>query len=120
MAAEPLVPQNYVIPNTGGITVAVNNVGTSGAQVIGTAGKSISGPAHAPMRSELASGKKHYRKQRTYVAGLQRQIHFRCTPDSCRALPHRWRQDWASRNLGRLLHGLAGAGGARRQSSQQS
>jgi len=35
MAAEPLVPQNYVIPNTGGITVAVNDVGTSGTQAIG-------------------------------------------------------------------------------------
>lgn len=32
--AEPLAPQNYRVPNVGGITTAVNNVGTTGAQVI--------------------------------------------------------------------------------------
>jgi hypothetical protein len=31
----PLAPQNYVIPNTGGVTTAVNNLGTAGVQVIG-------------------------------------------------------------------------------------
>lgn len=32
---EPLAPQNYAIPNLGGITTAVNNLGVAGAQVIG-------------------------------------------------------------------------------------
>jgi len=31
----PLNQQNFVIPNTGGATIALNNVGTAGAQVIG-------------------------------------------------------------------------------------
>jgi hypothetical protein len=31
MANVPLVSQNLVIPNTGGITLAVKNVGTAGA-----------------------------------------------------------------------------------------
>ena len=32
---EPLAPQNYSVPNVGGVVVALNNVGTVGAQVIG-------------------------------------------------------------------------------------
>lgn len=32
--AEPLAPQTYVVPNVGGVTTAVNNVATAGAQVI--------------------------------------------------------------------------------------
>ena len=32
--AEPLAPQTYSVPNVGGVTTAVNNVGTVGAQVI--------------------------------------------------------------------------------------
>lgn len=35
-AAEPLAPQTYLVPNVGGITLAANNIGTAGAQVIGT------------------------------------------------------------------------------------
>ena len=31
---EPLAPQNYSIPNVGGITTAVNNLGIAGEQVI--------------------------------------------------------------------------------------
>ncbi len=33
--SEPLAPQTYVVPNVGGVTTAVNNVGIVGAQVIG-------------------------------------------------------------------------------------
>lgn len=32
---EPLAPQNYTVPSAGGGTVAVNNLGTTGIQVIG-------------------------------------------------------------------------------------
>ena len=32
--SEPLAPQSYTVPNTGGITTALNHVGTTGAQVI--------------------------------------------------------------------------------------
>ena len=32
--SEPIIAQNYSIPNVGGTTVALNNVGTVGAQVI--------------------------------------------------------------------------------------
>ncbi len=32
--AEPIIGQNYSIPNTGGITTAFNNIGTGGGQVI--------------------------------------------------------------------------------------
>lgn len=34
-AVEPLAPQNYSVPNVGGVTVAVNNLGAVGVQVIG-------------------------------------------------------------------------------------
>lgn len=33
--SEPLAPQNYIVPNVGGATTAVNNIGGAGAQVIG-------------------------------------------------------------------------------------
>ena len=32
--AEPLAPQTYSVPNVGGVTTALNNIGTVGAQVI--------------------------------------------------------------------------------------
>lgn len=33
-AVEPLAPQNYIVPNTGGVTTALNNISTVGSQVI--------------------------------------------------------------------------------------
>lgn len=32
--SEPLAPQTYLVPNVGGATIAVNNLGTAGVQVV--------------------------------------------------------------------------------------